>query len=174
MESLFEAFNDLADIDDGMLNVSINDVEKIKAFKDGDDVAIEYQKIIDPLAKDEEEVRGDYLGKKILKCCVCHSLVYKDEDEITFNEDETVANEGEECPMCFSTEGFKVVGEVSPFKDVTVEEDDERFELVKDITDLLTKFYRKSSEVAFEPLFKLETNGTLDLEKVREKLDEEP
>lgn len=175
MESLFEAFENLEDIDDLMLSASINDVEKIKAFKEGDEVAIEYQKIIDPLARTEDELEGNYLGKKILQCCVCHSLLYKDEEDIRFNEDETVANEGEECPTCFSTEGFKVVGEVTPLKDDTLyTEDDEQFELARDVKDILEKFYRKSNEVDFEPLFKLETNGTLELDKVREKLLEEP
>lgn len=175
MESLFEAFENLEDIDDLMLSASINDVEKIKAFKEGDDVTIEYQKIIDPLARTEDELEGNYLGKKILQCCVCHSLLYKDEKDIRFNEEETLANEGEECPMCFSTEGFKVVGEVSPLKDDTLyTEDDEQFELARDVKNILEKFYRKSNEVDFEPLFKLETNGTLELDRVREKLLEEP
>lgn len=175
MESLFEAFENLEDIDDLMLSASINDVEKIKAFKEGDEVAIEYQKIIDPLARTEDELEGNYLGKKILQCCVCHSLLYKDEEDIRFNEDETLANEGEECPTCFSTEGFKVVGEVTPLKDDTLyTEDDEQFELARNVKDILEKFYRKSNEVDFEPLFKLETNGTLELDKVREKLLEEP
>lgn len=79
--------------------------------------------IIDPEAESEEEIQDSYMGKAILECEVCHSLIYKGKDEIKIDEESQLANIDEECPYCFSTNGYKVVGQVAPFKEESEEDD---------------------------------------------------
>jgi len=66
------------------------------------------------------------MGKVILDCNVCHSLLYKDPEEVI--EDGEDVNVDEECPFCYSQSGFKVVGQVKPFVREDEEEEDEEGE----------------------------------------------
>ena len=81
--------------------------------------------VIDPDAESEEDLEDSYIGKVILDCSVCHTDIYKDKEDITIDEEAGLANIGEECPYCYSSEGFKVIGEVKPFVETTFETDDD-------------------------------------------------
>lgn len=79
--------------------------------------------IIDPEAESEEDLQDSYMDKVILECEVCHSLIYKNKDEINIDDESQLANIDEECPYCFSTNGYKIVGQVAPFKEESDKED---------------------------------------------------
>lgn len=162
MSKIFtEAFKELDALNEDVFEINDTDgVDRLKAFMDGD-AADDTIDIIDPDAETEEELKDDYVGKVILDCVVCHSKIYKDKEDITIEEDSDVVNEGEECPYCYSLDGFKVVGVVAPFKphdeddDDDEEEDEEETEVeVKNVSESLKKSlkegkYRGAKNVRF-------------------------
>ena len=81
--------------------------------------------VIDPEAETEDELQDTYIGKVILHCPVCNSMIYKDLEDIVKDDVEEVVNIGEECPYCYTSEGFKVIGIVSPFEETSEEEEQE-------------------------------------------------
>lgn len=119
---LTEAFKELNLLTEEEINLNDSDsfaeMKSIMDISDDDEVAV-----IDPNAENDEELSDSYVGKVILDCCVCHSKQYKDASEITLNEEGDLANEGEECPFCYSTDGFTVVGQVAPFDEDEVTDD---------------------------------------------------
>ena len=120
---LFEAFNALNKLDEDTFNLDTEGVKKLQEFEDED--YKDELSVYDLSAEDEEDLKDeDYMGKVILDCCVCHSKLFKDKDEVELNEDETMANEGEECPFCFSPDGYKVIGEIKEFEAEDEDKDD--------------------------------------------------
>lgn len=81
--------------------------------------------VIDPEAETEDELQDTYIGKVILHCPVCNSMIYKDLEDIVKDDVEELVNIGEECPYCYTSEGFKVIGVVSPFEETSEEEEQE-------------------------------------------------
>ena len=81
--------------------------------------------VIDPEAETEDELQDTYIGKVILHCPVCNSMIYKDLEDIVKDDVEELVNIGEECPYCYTSEGFKVIGIVSPFEETSEEEEEE-------------------------------------------------
>lgn len=138
-ESAFKVLNLLEEEDFEMDDVQDGE---LKDFLDSD--TEETVDIIDPNAEDEEEVKDSYIGDVVLECSVCHSMIYKDASEILKDEEseEDLVNVGEECPYCMSADGYKIVGQITPFEveaDYTVEvepkedsEDDKEEAEVKD------------------------------------------
>ena len=116
---LQEAFKAFDELNEDVFDISINDgLEKAKEFEDEpvwDDR--ENQIIIDPLAETEEELEKDYIGKAILQCEICQSMIYKNPDEVIIDEEAGLANIDEACPFCQSQDGFKVIGEIKEFCD---------------------------------------------------------
>jgi len=123
MSYLNEAFKRLAALDEDAFDITTEDgVENLDDFIDKDSF-IDKIEIIDPDAQDEDEIKDSYVGKVILDCCVCHSKIYKDKEDVHIDEEVELANVDEECPFCFTTgDGFKIVGEIAPFSE---EEDEE-------------------------------------------------
>ncbi len=124
---LNEAFRALSALNEDTFSVSDDGISKLADFQQNDDLVDEI-KVIDPEATTEEDLADSYVGKVILDCCVCHSKLYKDKEEIELNEDETLANVGEECPFCYTPDGFKVVGEITTFGGVSDDDDDDTAE----------------------------------------------
>ena len=123
-EYLSEAFRQLELLNEEDFNLSTTaDNSDLKDFLDNDDMSVMSLDVIDPEAETEEDLEDSYTGKVILDCCVCHSKLYKDKEEITVNEEEDLANVGEECPFCYSNDGFKVIGEVAPYGESEEEPD---------------------------------------------------
>ena len=81
--------------------------------------------VIDPEAETEDELEDTYIGKVILHCPVCNSMIYKDLEDIVKDDVEELVNIGEECPYCYTSDGFKVIGIVSPFEETSEEEEQE-------------------------------------------------
>lgn len=84
--------------------------------------------VVDPEAETEDELQDTYIGKVILHCPVCNSMIYKDLEDIVKDDVEELVNIGEECPYCYTSEGFKVIGIVSPFEEEQDEEQEDETE----------------------------------------------
>jgi hypothetical protein len=122
MNYLSEAFKKLdflTEEDFSLYNTdSIDDMGQLLA-----DPGTPTQDVIDPEAETEDELQDTYIGKVILHCPVCNSMVYKKLEDIVKDDVEELVNVGEECPYCYTSEGFKVIGIVSPFEEGKDEED---------------------------------------------------
>ena len=126
------AFQQLDSLNEDMFELSDEGIEKLKAFEDE---PVEDEVIVTDLeAEDEASLEDSYVGKVIIDCDVCHSLLYKDRDEVIIDEETEMANVGEECPFCTSTSGYKIIGQVAEFKKDEEHKDDEEHgeEEVKD------------------------------------------
>ena len=111
-EYLSEAFRQLELLNEEDFNLSTTaDNSDLKDFLDNDDISVMSLDVIDPEAETEEDLEDSYTGKVILDCCVCHSKLYKDKEEVQIDEEQDLANVGEECPFCYSNDGFKIIGE---------------------------------------------------------------
>lgn len=146
---LSEAFRQLELLNEEDFNLSTTDGSEMKNFLDDDeDVSVMSLDVIDPEAESEEDLEDSYTGKVILDCCVCHSKLYKDKEEITIDEEQDLANTDEECPFCYSRDGFKIIGEVAPYGETEEEteiEDEEHEDMDEGFrTELIPNNGRKS------------------------------
>ena len=121
---LFEAFEALDALNEETFAVSDDGVEKLDTFMQDNEDSDDIVDVIDPEVETEEDIQDSYVGKVILDCSVCHSKIYKDKTEVTIDEEQQLANVGEECPYCYTSDGFKVIGEVAPFADKDEDADD--------------------------------------------------
>lgn len=123
---LQEAFKKLDILEEEAFTTDEKGFGELKDFINDDDVSDDVV-VIDGEAKVEDEIKDSYIGKKILDCCVCHSKIF--EDEVELDETGEWANVGKECPFCFSTDGFKVLGEVAPLDETEEKEEEEKVEI---------------------------------------------
>ena len=119
---LTEAFKALDALNEDTFSVSDDGISKLAAFEQNDDL-VDKISVIDPEAETEEDIKDSYVGKVILDCKVCHSKLYKDAEEIELDEEQTSANVGEECPYCYTTDGFDIIGQVATFGGKSEEEE---------------------------------------------------
>ena len=156
---ILEAFRALQALDEDVFDISAEGVKELSNFMDSDDIEDEVQ-VIDPEAEFEDDLQDSYVGKVILDCCVCHSKLYKDREEVTLDETGELANVGEDCPYCFTPDGFKVIGEVVAFDEKATEEDDEEAEVeeseeveeVEEKTESLTESLKTKFVLEFEQM----------------------
>lgn len=124
MNYLSEAFKKLDILEEDNFSLdSTSDIDDMSHFLSIDRDPV--QDVIDPKAQDEEELEDTYIGKVILHCPVCNSMIYKDVEDIEKDDEEELVNVGEECPYCYTCEGFKVIGIVSPFQEEEEETEEE-------------------------------------------------
>lgn len=124
---LAEAFKQmdlLTEEDFALTDKGIDELGALLSAEDSENI-----EVIDADADDVEELEDSYVGKVILDCVVCHSKIYKDAENVVIDEDRELANIDEECPYCYSVEGYKIVGQIAPFEekeeaDVKVEVED--------------------------------------------------
>lgn len=122
MNYLSEAFKELDLLEEGVeIQVNKGGVNELESFLKEDDLVADVETIIDPEAETEEELQPTYVGKVIVSCEVCNTLIYKNPEDIVIDEDLALVNVGELCPYCFNTDGYKVIGKVAPFEEVSVE-----------------------------------------------------
>ena len=117
MKSLYltEAFKELNLLEEETFNLnSEEDKADFKELVTSEDDVID---IIDDEAEDEEELEDSYVGKVVLDCHVCHSKIYKDPEEVVVDKDDEFANVDEECPYCYNVGGFKIIGQIEPYKE---------------------------------------------------------
>ena len=151
---LGEAFKALDALNEDTFTLSDDGIKKLAEFENNDDLVDELS-VIDLDAETEEDFQDSYVGKVILDCCVCHSKLYKDKADVKIDEESQLANVGEDCPYCYTPDGFKIVGEVAKYN-----ENDE------DIDD------NEETVVTEEPV-KDEDNEDTDDKKVEESLNED-
>lgn len=120
MSYLTEAFKALDALNEDTFSVSDDGIKKLAEFEDNDDLVDEIT-VYDADAEDTEDLEDSYVGKVIVDCNVCHSKIYKDKSDVVIDEETQNANIDEECPYCYSTDGFKVIGEVAPMTTETEE-----------------------------------------------------
>jgi len=102
----------------------------------------------DDIEEAEEENEESHIGDVILDCPVCHSKLYKHSDEVVIDEEEQLANVGEECPYCYTADGFKIVGQVAPYQpedEITVDVEDK--EEIEDSDDEVEEEEKEEVEV---------------------------
>lgn len=113
---LAEAFQSLSSLTEDVVDINDEDV-KSKVSDIIDDEADDSIAVIDVDADSDEDLEDSYIGKIIIECDVCHSKLYKDASEVIPSEDdEKVVNIEEECPFCYSTDGYHIVGQVAPYQ----------------------------------------------------------
>ena len=138
---LSEAFKKLNFLNEETFAVNTDGLEDFIKFEDDDDF-VDSIDVIDPEAETEEDLQDSYVGKVILDCCVCHSKIYKDKEDVIIEDD--IANVSDECPFCYSVDGYKVIGEVSTF------DEDEELDKNTDIDDDLDESYEDTDGVMGE------------------------
>ena len=118
MVNLQEAFSKLNMMESGDFELLKEDEkDAMKSFLDEEPVEAEEVEIIDPQATDETELEDSYVGKIIVQCPVCKSLIYKTQEEISEE-----GSEPQTCPYCFSVETFDLIGKIVPLEDETAPE----------------------------------------------------
>lgn len=109
-ESLTESKSfDLSDSDE--LGLVKTEIEK----KD-DEQPVE--KIVDASAEAVDGLKKSYIGSMILRCPTCHTMIYKDAEDLVIDdaastEDEKVYNTEDECPHCGAKDGYELIGQVA-------------------------------------------------------------
>ena len=141
--------------------------------------------VIDPEAETEDELEDTYIGKVILHCPVCNSMIYKDLEDIVKDDVEELVNIGEECPYCYTSEGFKVIGIVSPFEEEQEEEQEdetedtaeEEEEPEEQVDEELTEEFEKVEVATENQKVTLDTDDdgklTIEAEPVEDEEDDE-
>lgn len=154
MSLINEAFKELKgiDLDEELFSFDEKGARDLSYFLD--DTSDPVLDVVDPLATDEEELQPNYEGNVICQCCVCKQLIYKKPEDIVIDEETQNANVGEECPHCYNTRGFKVIGQVEPYFDkdevkVTVDDDEVAVEdnETEEVTESLNEAWEDGSEV---------------------------
>lgn len=129
LKYLTEAFQDLNILNEDTFDINADGLAELTSFYNDSDMA-DLETVIDPVAQTEEELQDSYIGKAILDCVICQSKIYKDPEEVIISEDGSLANVGEICPYCQSSDGYKVIGQVAEYcphcddEDVKVETDE--------------------------------------------------
>lgn len=148
MSYLTEAFKALDALNEETFDVSADGIKKLADFENLDD-NVDETTIFDMDAETEDDIEDSYIGKVIIDCNVCHSKIYKDKDEVVIDDETNNANVDMECPYCYSTDGFKVIGEVAPMNTETEEK-------VEDDIDIETH------EDSYKPTTETEENVELE------------
>ena len=109
-----------------------------KAFytseKEKDETPIE--QVVDPSATIVDDLKDTYIGRAILQCPTCKTLIYKELEKLAKSEEpnkdgDYIYNEEEECPHCGATEGYLLIGQVAKIEDEKPEEEVKEEEEVK-------------------------------------------
>ena len=111
---LKEAFKQLDLLNEDVFPVDKDGMDKLQKFLDGDTTDTT-ETVIDPEAETEDQLKDSYEGKVILCCDVCESLHYESPEDVVFDEESDLVDVGTECPVCFSTSGYSIVGQVAPY-----------------------------------------------------------
>ena len=121
-----------SDEDDTKFNLSdpeaYDEMDTAINTEDSDEEDDDVVDVADLDAEDETDFEDSYIGQIILECNVCHSLIYKQPEDITEGSEEDVVCEDEECPFCMCMSGYKVVGQVAdwnPDEEVELPDDTE-------------------------------------------------
>lgn len=148
--NLMEAFKALDQLNEDVFSVDAEGIKKLNDFMQNDD-SVDELSVFDIDSTEDDVIRDDEEcneGDMILDCCVCHSKVFKPASEIVVDEESQIANAGEECPYCFSVEGYKIVGEVKTPDDSEDTSEEEVFEDGQDVSEVKVEESYSDEDVA--------------------------
>lgn len=120
---LHEAFQALKLLESETFELDDKGVTELADYMNSDIELDDTVAVIDPNAETADELEATYIGKMVLECPACHSVHFCTKENIVKDEESEVVNLETECPHCYSTEGFKIVGEIAPYEDITVDAD---------------------------------------------------
>lgn len=145
-----EAFKKLEVLDEDTFELNDTGIKSFSDFQDKEEID-DTISIIDPKAETEDELSDSYVGKVIIDCEVCHSKIYKDPEDVIVSEDSDLVNVDEECPFCYSTDGYKVVGQVAEYIADDNNTDTDTDEIADDIAESVKpKINRHISKITEE------------------------
>lgn len=124
---LTEAFKELELLEEETFDISSAEgMEDAQEFVQEDPKEDEIE-VADTYAEEEDDLSDSYIGKVVLECNVCHSKVFEDAENVNIDEETQTANMEQECPFCFSNDGYKVIGQIAPMgqveEEITTEEE---------------------------------------------------
>lgn len=158
--NLMEAFKALDQLNEDVFSVDAEGIKKLNDFIQNDD-SVDELSVFDIDSTEDDVIRDDEEcneGDMILDCCVCHSKVFKPISEVVVDEESQIANAGEECPYCFSVEGYKIVGQVKASGEEEVSDSDEDSIQGESDTDA-------AEEVSDEPIPDLDSEEEAEVEE---------
>ena len=158
--NLMEAFKALDQLNEDVFSVDAEGIKKLNDFMQNDD-SVDELSVFDIDSTEDDVIRDDEKcneGDMILDCCVCHSKVFKPISEVVVDEESQIANAGEECPYCFSLEGYKIVGQVKASGEEEASESDE--DSIQDESDT-----DAAEEVSDEPTPDLDSEEEAEVEE---------
>ena len=148
-----EAFKRLNLLEDDYSYSEDQQLELLNSFVSDDIDDIPEEEIIDVEAETCDDLQDNYIGKVIIECDCCHTRLYKDQEDLILGSSEDgveLFNVDEECPVCHTTSGYRVIGKIEQYSDdAHKEEDTEQEETLtesevvtgKDIDNLTDKLH---------------------------------
>lgn len=132
LDFINEAFRKLELLNEDTFDTSLDGINKLSNFMK-DDIE-DTVSIIDTEAETEEDLEDSYVGKIIVNCNVCHSHIFRNQEDISIDE-EGVVNIEDVCPYCGEQNGFVIVGKIEDFDEEDIEDNGESDD---DTTDTAT------------------------------------
>lgn len=134
--NLNEAFQKLNLLESEDFDISLDsDGKKLDTFLDTDETDDSVE-IIDTETDSKEDMPESYDGKIVTECCVCHSKFYKDPSEIILDGETGNCNLDEECPVCFSMDGYKIIGKIEPVDLAELDGEEPTDDNIEDVDDI--------------------------------------
>lgn len=122
-----EAFKRLNLLEDDYSYSEDQQLELLNSFVSDDIDDIPEEEIIDVEAETCDDLQDNYIGKVIIECDCCHTRLYKDQEDLILGSSEDgveLFNVDEECPVCHTTSGYRVIGKIEQYSDDAHKEED--------------------------------------------------
>lgn len=134
LQEAFQAMQLLEEEDFRLDDAGIKDILDFQNHDELNDIV----DVVDPEAETEEKVKDSYVGNVVLVCEVCKSPIFKAPEDVVIEEGSDIANIQDECPICHSQDGFKIIGSICPYQEepeLKVEVEDKPVEEIIDDDD---------------------------------------
>lgn len=131
MSILNEAFKELELLDDTSFDLDDEeDIKRLDKFLNDEDEDLDtIEMIVDIDAETEDELKDSYVGEILLYCPVCHTIHYKNKEDVHEDEENPgIVNVGEVCPECKQEDGFEIKGMVAEYNPEGIESDETEVE----------------------------------------------
>ena len=117
--NLNEAFKAFDIIEEDAFSVDKKGIEELNDYlKDGNIEQDVDLSVFDVDAENEGELKDSYVGDVILNCSICNSKLFKNPQDVIIDDEAQLANIGETCPYCQSSNGYTIIGQVKPYEEV--------------------------------------------------------
>ena len=177
-----EAFKRLNLLEDDYSYSEDQQLELLNKAVSDDIDDIPEEEIIDVDAETCDDLQDNYIGKIIVECDCCHARLYKDPEDLVLGSSEDgveLFNIEEECPVCHTNSGFRVIGKIEQYSDDATkpEEPEEEHEEPTEEDDEFEKEVHEALQEALNPgecvaiLNKNEFDETGDAEAIAAKIE---